>query len=142
MTTLIFVRHAEAAPGDDMLRPLTAAGRAMAAEAAAWLAARGYRPTRVFTTKTERTRETADILLARLGSLPREVCSGLPTREPYWSRFVDGLDGVALLVGHHPTQDFIVRAFGAPDPGERKCAVVVLERRATGWTCIDSWPGR
>lgn len=142
MTVLIFVRHAEAAAGDDKFRPLTAAGRAMAAEAAEWLASRGRRPTAVITTQTQRTRATADILLERLGPAPRTTRPGLPAREPAWSCFADELEGLPLLVGHHPTQQLIIRSFGGPDPGERKCAVFILARTKTSWTCIDSWPGR
>ena len=47
----------------------------------------------------------------------------------------------AVFVGHHPTQGFLARAFGAPrlDKAVRS-GVYVMERLEGPWRCVASWP--
>ena len=71
MIQLILMRHAQAEPAgldaDDFARPLTAAGRAAAAQAAAVLAAEGVTVGRLLYSPASRTRETAAIAARELG---------------------------------------------------------------------------
>jgi phosphohistidine phosphatase len=68
---LILMRHAQAAPAklgaEDFTRPLTAAGRGAAAQAARALATAGVRIERVLLSPANRTRETAAIAARELG---------------------------------------------------------------------------
>ena len=94
MPRVILIRHAESEGNRDRVFTLTPdvsiteIGRAQAATAAEWIAAR-YTPARVVSSPFRRARQTADILATRLGLEVhveedlREQCYGTLAGQPY-----------------------------------------------------------
>jgi phosphohistidine phosphatase SixA len=109
---LILMRHAQALPAalgaTDFERPLSAPGRAAAAQAARRLAAAGVRVERVLYSPARRTRETAMILARELelDSAALEPVPELYSASPPVIREVIGRHrGAAanvMVVGHNP----------------------------------------
>jgi phosphohistidine phosphatase SixA len=146
-----FLRHGEPR-GSDSDPELTSEGRRMAAEAGAWLTAQLFVPGLVLVTPTTRTRQTADEALAGLPPIARKEVASLPEDAEAWIGLMErtrrdvGPDGAVLLVGHHPTQEFLARAFGptlVPIPRNHRAAAMVLAYEgASSWTVRAMWPGR
>lgn len=157
---IIFVRHGERRRGERDPE-LTSAGRRMARETGLWIqernqdwAAGGGAPvSQVVHTPTARTRQTADEITMVLDPPPVTV---VHAAEPYevsaWQHLIRTLQGpegsvaTMLLVGHHPTVDFLLRAFGpAPItvPLHHLASALVLESPdGDAWTITAAWPGR
>jgi phosphohistidine phosphatase len=113
------LRHAEAEPGEgaagDARRRLTAAGEAAATALGRALAARGLRAARVVTSPLVRARQTAT-LAAGAGLAPavpleedRRLAPGGDARSVAEEALDDGRLP-ALLVGHNPSLEDLVRA--------------------------------
>jgi phosphohistidine phosphatase SixA len=124
----------------------------MSTETGRWLQQNGFRPDLVLVTPTMRTRQTAEeILLLFSASIPTRE-TGLPTRQMEdWDALLESLqaelaeDGIALLVGHHPTMDMIKTQFGSLPtaiPRGNFASAVVLQSGISGWQCTAAWPGR
>jgi phosphohistidine phosphatase SixA len=124
----------------------------MSTETGRWLQQNGLRPDLVLVTPTMRTRQTAEeILLLFSASIPTRE-TGLPTRQMEdWDALLESLqaelaeDGIALLVGHHPTMDMIKTHFGSLPtaiPRGNFASAVVLQSGISGWQCTAAWPGR
>ena len=124
----------------------------MSTETGQWLQEQGLRPDLVLVTPTMRTRQTAEeILLLFSAPIPTRE-AGLPTWQMEdWDALMSSLqaelpeDGVALLVGHHPTMDMIKSKFGSLPttvPRGNFASAVVLHSGASGWQCTAAWPGR
>lgn len=103
---VFIVRHAEKAAGTDP--GLTAAGTARAQALAEELAGSGI--TRVFSTDTRRTRETAGPLAERLG-LDVEIYD--PADPAALVADVRATGGTVLVVGHSNTIGELAAGFGA-----------------------------
>ena len=147
---VVFVRHGERRSGESDPE-LTSWGRKMSTETGRWLQSQGLTPDQVIVTPTIRTQQTAEELLLVFSDR-------IPTREAWlpelmedWEALMDSLEeeipaeGVALLVGHHPTMDMLRRDLGPMPvtvPRGNFAAAGVLESSASGWRCIDAWPGR
>lgn len=147
---VVFVRHGERRKGE-VDPELTSAGRRMAAETGAWLAARGFAPNLMLCTPTARTRQTAEELASMLPPTPLEFHNELPEARDDWEALMAAMDrrlGSAaslLLVGHHPTLHFLADTFGplpAVVPRHNFAAALVLERALQVWSCKAVWPGR
>ncbi len=124
------VRHARAVSfaESDQERPLTAAGRADAGEAGAWLAgwlgARDLRPDHVLVSSALRTRQTWEAIAEAAGWTSGDalVEDGLYSAGPEaaleYLRAVPGQAEVVLYVGHNPTVSYLVHLLedGASDP--------------------------
>ena len=108
-TTVILVRHAEKATGDDP--PLTPAGETRAQNLAKMLARSGI--TTIFTTPFTRTRNTAAPLAAALNLTPIEVMPG-PTFAADMAAKLRALPAgsTALVVGHSNTTPNVMKALG------------------------------
>jgi phosphohistidine phosphatase SixA len=109
MRELILLRHAHADPvmtgQTDAERPLSAEGRKEAAAAAQWLKAQGLVPDRVLVSPSRRTRETADAVLAELGTFEQREEAGIYEASPgELAALIDQNREVPrlLLVGHNP----------------------------------------
>ena len=124
----------------------------MSTETGRWLQQNGLRPDLVLVTPTMRTRQTAEeILLLFSASIPTRE-TGLPTWQMEdWDALLESLqtelseDGIALLVGHHPTMDMIKLQFGTLPtaiPRGNFASAVVLQSGTSGWQCTAAWPGR
>lgn len=148
---IIFARHGERRKGESDPE-LTSWGRRMSTETGHWLQEQGLRPDLVLVTPTKRTRQTAEeILLPFSAPIPTRE-TGLPTwQTEKWDELVVSLqaelpeDGVALLVGHHPTMDMIKHKFGSLPttvPRGNFASAVVLQSGSSGWQCTAAWPGR
>lgn len=114
VTVVYLVRHAEKAGGDDP--PLTAAGRARAADLARALAGAGI--TGAVVTQRRRTGETAEPVLRPLGIVADTVPLGGTVAEhaaAVAARIrARHLGGTVLVVGHSNTVPAIMTALGAP----------------------------
>ena len=107
---LFLVRHAEAAPGEpDELRPLTAAGRAVARDLGERLAAE--RPDAVVSSPLLRARETAEQIARGAGLTPEadERLAPGATTEDLQAAVADRGDTV-VAIGHQPDCSAIVLA--------------------------------
>jgi hypothetical protein len=98
------------------------------------------------TTTRRRTRETAERIAAYgwEGGWQPEVLprAGAVQNLRQWEELVRLVGDGGAFVGHHPTQEFLLRACGAPRaPRENRCVVYVLERGDAGWRCVDHWMG-
>lgn len=147
---IVFVRHGERRKGESDPE-LTSWGRRMSTETGRWVQEQGLTPDLVWVTPTMRTRQTAEeILLVFSAPIPTRE-AGLPELMEDWDALVESLaervpeDGVALLVGHHPTMDMIKRELGpipVSVPRGNFASAVVLQSVDGGWRCTASWPGR
>lgn len=140
-----YIRHGEST-GNGSNPGLSPAGEAMAEKAAGWLARRGHRPVRLVCTPMRRTRQTAEIVASHgwvEGWQPEIVeRAGSVRSVPEWEELMHVVGDGGVFVGHHPTQNLLVRAFGAPEaPKDNRCIVYVLERADAGWRCVDAWMG-
>lgn len=106
---LTLTRHAKSdwsgGAQDDFHRPLNARGREEARLVGEWLLSRGYLPDAVLSSPARRTMETAEHLLAVLGStVAPQPLSGLYGADP--AAILEELHGAegakVLLVGHNP----------------------------------------
>ncbi len=107
---LFLVRHAEAAPGEpDELRPLTAAGRAVARDLGERLAAE--HPDAVISSPLLRARETAEQIARAAGLTPAadERLAPGATAEDLQAAVADRGDTI-VAVGHQPDCSAIVLA--------------------------------
>jgi phosphohistidine phosphatase len=106
------MRHAQAAPAgmgaEDFTRPLTAAGRRAAAQAARALGAEGVQPDRLLLSPANRTRETAAIVARELKvadsllqAVPELYAASLAVIRHVIARHHGGA-GTLLVVGHNP----------------------------------------
>jgi phosphohistidine phosphatase len=124
---LFLVRHAEAAPGDpDALRPLTAAGRAVARSLAGRLAAE--HPDAVLCSPLLRARETAE-QIARAADLAAEVDERLApgaTAEGI-REAIAGRGETVIAVGHQPDCSEIYLELAGEDRPFAPGAVAVVE---------------
>lgn len=146
----IFVRHGHY-DKKGKLQPeknktgLNARGREAARAAGEFLKREGIVPEVVFTTRTERTRETARIVLATLGvedvqpqargggfSKGKDK-AGLDAKLAGWIGKTD--PDVVMFVGHHPSQNYCVSELsGTPDvPDGNKACVLVYDKQPDGW---------
>ncbi len=147
---ILFIRHGAKGAGRDP--SLTSEGRAMVAQAAAWIAEHGLAPKRVLHSKWTRTRETALILVETIGTgdaSPLPTGRGVPQSLDRWddlvSELLHGPNDLIALVGSHGTQGMIAKHMDGARFGltrKRYAAVMLLERDDVGhWTCVDAWPG-
>ena len=147
---LVFMRHGHKDPSTQRL---TEEGRVASRRAGDWLCDQGLVPAVVVVTMTERTLETAHEVLGRFGgaAVPEpQRRKGIPADVVGFATFADGLvaeagsAGVALVVGHHPTQNLVERSLGGARLGVPKSArasVFVLERRGDAWSCVGGLAG-
>ena len=147
---VVFVRHGERGAG--ALDPaLTAAGRRMSHETGEWLATMQVSPLMALCTRTIRTVQTLDEILAVIGPTHVELRQDLPESQDDWDALVDPLRSALgdastlLLVGHHPTLHFLADAFGPPPlpvPRHHFAAALILRPVRARWAIEAAWPGR
>ncbi len=117
------MRHAQAAPAElgaeDFTRPLTAAGRRAAAQAARTLAASGVQLDRVLLSPARRTRETAAIVAGELKlaetllqAVPELYAASLAVIRAAIGRHHGGARSL-LVVGHNPGISELARQLSA-----------------------------
>lgn len=120
----------------------------MARETGQWLAALGPAPSQILSTDTQRTRQTAEELCLALDRPPAQLTPLAPELMDEWEMLVEGplaTNTDLLYVGHHPTIEFALRAFGPPPtpmPRALFACALVLEPSASGWHISHAWPGR
>ncbi len=127
---IVVMRHAKAEQvgPTDFERALADRGHADAAEAGAWLAARGFVPDHALVSAARRTQETWASLVAGGGwDLDPELDRGLYAAEPETAlalvRRSDPQSRRLVLVGHNPTMAYLAQLLGdgrAPDGLERE----------------------
>lgn len=147
---IVFTRHGEQQQGE-LDGALTSTGHRMVQEAAEWLARHMLLPDHCLLTDTVRTRETAAGLLAHAPHVRNQIVPSLPESMTSWGSLVDrwgpriGDHGLLLIVGHHPSLQFMLQAFGPPpEPIGRNnyAATLVIDRLFTGtWAITDAFPG-
>jgi phosphohistidine phosphatase SixA len=142
-TRFAFVRHGKT-PGLQPRGPardaesLSESGQAQACAAGRWLAAQGLRPDLVVHTETARTRETAQAVVAALGTdIPLEQfrhgfgdLADLNDKLATWT--ANHSAAFVLFCGHHTSQQALARALGRKLPRTER-VVVVLARAVDGW---------
>ena len=146
---VVFVRHSLTL-GDGTTNPdLSPEGIEVAKQAVAWLKGQDFDPDLVVTSQWDRCKQTGQVFADAYG------CGiihqgGIPTRKEHFLNLLARFDRTehVILVGSHPTQELLVRKFGAPRLFRKlKCATFLLERPfvngvSTGWTCVAHWPGK
>lgn len=154
--TLVLLRHAKAAPADelgDSRRVLTSGGRQQSADIGAVLAERVGEPDVVLVSAALRTTETAEIVATALPGSPsleiRDELYGAGAREvlELLAELDEGVRRV-LVVGHEPTMSSLAALLGGTrDPlasqvsfGIGTANAVVIELPA--WTGLDRGSGR
>jgi phosphohistidine phosphatase len=143
---LILMRHAKAAPasidGNDFDRPLTAAGRTAAAQAARQLA--GVRIARLLYSPARRTQETAAIVAAQLHlaaallqAVP-ELYLATPAAIRAAVRAHRGAASHVLIIGHNPGLSELGGELGEryADRHLATAGVWRLPMDATGWRAL------
>ena len=156
VTHFIFVRHGHYAKDSVPARErrklgLSEQGRQDAAKAAVFLAINNLVPDGVVTTKTERTKETAGIIIERLGldltpmataGGPTKSCSSLDGKLESWQQRLPGSPKAILFCGHHATQEYCADIPDTPAiPKNAHCCVFVYECIDEEWSCIASHAG-
>ncbi|MBW2737227.1 MAG: histidine phosphatase family protein, partial [Deltaproteobacteria bacterium] len=135
--------------------PLNDSGRRAARAAGAYLKEEGIVPDAVFTTKTERTQETARVVLDALGGVDLKLqakgggfrsgsTGGLDSKLDQWLAGVGVEPQTLLFVGHHISQSYCLRHLeGTPQiPAENRACVLVYEGgRGKSWTCVGAHVG-
>jgi len=154
---VIFVRHSIKAKDGTTNPPLSPEGEVLALEAAEWIKAQGIEPSIVVTSKWDRCKQTGRILSRAFNDCNLIFLGGIPTALEPWNNLIRGQwkahlqkdrEGAetVILVGSHPTQQFLVREFGAPViPRRNKAGVFLLEAApiwGQKWECVGHWPGR
>jgi broad specificity phosphatase PhoE len=142
---LFFVRHghydkaAHDTAAARKLGPLSPAGEEDARTTGMYLAEHGFRPDLALHTATERTRQTAQLVLEELGLADRPLIDvgsafrdldGMARKLAAWKLAHNLTDAsVVLLVGHGNTQDLLRRCWtdGAPPPRAREGHAAALE---------------
>jgi phosphohistidine phosphatase len=137
--TLWLLRHGEAvaaSPGGDAARPLSARGERTVTDLGEELAARGFRPARVYASPLLRARDTARLLLARVApALTAETLSELapdvaPQELVAALRAHGALAGDVLLVGHQPLLGMLAALLvGGEEPGFTPATLVGIAFR-------------
>lgn len=110
---LYFLRHADALPGaDDAVRPLSPLGRKQSRKVGRFLKKAGIEFDAAYSSPLARAKETAEILLKTLESLPPrklQIADALlnETSQVRFDQWLKDLPeaGRVLLVGHAPTMD-------------------------------------
>jgi len=141
---LYFLRHADALPGaDDAARPLSPLGRKQSRKMGRFLRKAGIEFDAAYSSPLVRARQTADLVLKTLDTLPPrklQIADGLlnETSQARFDQWLKGLPeaGHALLVGHAPTMDERVCHLLGVDRGHllklSKGALVCLETEDRG----------
>ena len=148
---IAFVRHGERRKGETDPE-LTSFGFRMVEETAKWLQSTGFSPDLVQTTQTRRTEQTTQTLTVQFPDLARESIANAPEHQEDWETWTEEISNrdsppdSVLLVGHHPTLEMLLQAYGpAPAVVSRHHFAVglVLESETpTHWTITHAWPGR
>ncbi|GAB2673688.1 SixA phosphatase family protein [Thalassiella azotivora] len=147
MLTLLLMRHAKAAPGeDDHARDLTSRGRRDAEAAGRWLASAGHRPDVVLCSDSRRTRRTTELVLAGLAADASAAAAPPPVQalaELYGAgphRVLDVVTrtpddaGTVLVVGHEPTTSALVAALTGRHVPFPTATVAVVRPQVGAWT--------
>ncbi|HCX84465.1 MAG TPA: phosphohistidine phosphatase [Micrococcales bacterium] len=158
MPTLVLLRHAKAEPhaASDAARPLALRGRRQAAAVGDALAADGPVPDLVLVSAATRTRQTWELLAARLPVRPdvavlEELYDAGPRTVLSLLRGVDDAVGTVLVVGHEPVMSSTAALLASADSDEHLLDAVhrgvptaarsVLELDA-GWAALDRGTAR
>lgn len=139
--TLFLVHHADAVPaGVEPMRPLSAGGRAHAAQLAEAAAARGVKPVEIRHSGKLRARQTADAFWRACNPLASfSAARGLqPDDPPEWTRDeVAAGSSPVMLVGHMPHLARLLRLLVAGDadrgPDFPPHGIVALRRAGERW---------
>ena len=159
MKRLLLLRHAKATPGnrgDDFERELTRSGEIDASRMGDFLASQGLAPEIVLFSGARRTRETAEIVIGRLGSpVERHQENALyeATRHLILAllRQLPDKVGSALLVGHNPGMSDVANVLaGKGDKPARlrlaakypTCGLAVLEFEGPSWANLAAHAAR
>lgn len=120
------LRHAHANPqaagGSDRERALSLRGEAEADAAGKWLAEHG-RPDRVLTSDAQRTRQTAERVLAQLGYVDQRIEPSI--YEADVRDLITAIEGHAdaghlMLVGHNPSLESLVALLTTGQSGDHR----------------------
>ena len=156
VTHFIFVRHGHYAKDTVPARErrklgLSQQGRQGASHAADFLEKQNLQPDAIVTTKTQRTKETAGLIIESMGldlepmataGGPSKSCSSLDGKLESWQQRLPGSPKAILFCGHHSTQDYCSDLPGTPEiPRNSHCCVFVYECIDEEWHCIASDPG-
>jgi len=159
LLTLYLLRHAKSAWDDPKLadfdRPLAPRGEREAADMAALIAARAYRPERVLCSSARRTRETLDAVLK---ALPAETSIEI-TRRLYEADAESLLNilfeqrGAAsiMLIGHNPGLHQLAQFLAGAGDGKTlhrlrtdfpPASLAMIEFTAESWSDVRPGAGR
>lgn len=124
---LILLRHAHAQPANpgqhDRERALSPTGEAEADAAGRWLAAHGPLPARVVASPAERTRATAERVLAQTGYIDQRSDPRIYEASPgeLLEVVADHAEaGVLMLVGHNPGFESLAALLSTGQSGDHR----------------------
>lgn len=150
--TFVFIRHG--AYDKNSLpyaarrnQPLSALGVQQIQAAAEWMRYRGIIPDVIIHTRTERTRQSAQIVADALQTdipiveVPAGFRSGkdLEGKLSEWTHGMTSIPSTVLFIGHHVSQDACLRDLGCPLPEDvcqmsHGCVLVYAKRHeGSGW---------
>jgi phosphohistidine phosphatase len=134
--TLILLRHAKSDWPEDVPdhdRPLAKRGRHDAPAVGRWLRGHGYLPDTVVCSTAQRTRQTWDLVAAKLQTAdpvvtfePRAYGAG-PHTLLYLARELPSATRIALLIGHNPGVSELASALAEAPISFPTAGVAVLE---------------
>jgi phosphohistidine phosphatase len=151
---LILIRHAKSswdAPFDDHARILNDRGRKAASAIGGWLRSKGYLPDTIYSSDAARTRETAERVVAALGSAPAiHFQDNLYHAQPATlMRVLQRAEGDTIaLVAHNPGIAFFAEEIVAKAPAHRRfndyptCATLVCDFPINNWAEAVSRSGQ
>jgi len=135
---LYLVHDADAVPAEvDSTRPLSARGRAQAADVARRVAARKASPKAIWHSGKLRARETAEIYLTAVNpSATFTAARGLqPDDDPEGMRdLLAGETDDLMIVGHYPFLPALLQLMCGADAAFPQHGAVALEQTKGGWT--------
>lgn len=150
MTTLLLIRHGIAEdlrPGQrDADRALTPEGWAKTRRAMRGLVARGYAPTRGFSSPYRRAMETMACLQEAAGAFPMETTLALlpesrVAQADLWLRglAIDMAGGVLALVSHQPFLGELVFRLTGRSLEVKKASCTVIRWEGEAWHLIQQY---
>ncbi|WP_439154418.1 SixA phosphatase family protein [Yoonia sp.] len=152
---LILIRHAKSSWGDpfadDYARALNARGQASASAIGGWMAKHGYLPDLVLCSDAQRTRQTADLILAALDPSPALRLSPRlyhAARDTILDRIKQEQAPTIAVIGHNPSIGILAGELVRDAPNHPRfgdyptCATTVIDFDAADWPGVGRHQGK
>lgn len=151
MKTIFLLRHAKSSWSNpdlpDFDRPLNQRGIRAAPFIGEVLRSRGYRPAIVISSPAARARNTAELMIeaAGLDSIIRfneDIYEATPQTLIRVSREIDDSYPTAMLVGHNPGMEGLIRVLSGTVESMPTAALAVIDLHVDSWTAVEPGVGQ